>query len=219
VILAEFRPGQGTLCYDLGLERPEGLTELLNASAKEITRKSIEEKLIKLPEGIKILPASARPKDAALLQNIQQFEAIVNRLEFMARYVVIDLGCGLTALNQKLVFAFKELIVVVEPFENSIQHAQALLEDLMSLGVDKDHLCVAVNYRLRSDTPQLSVMQIQAQITVPIEVAITPAPELYLQASRKHLIASLMTQESLTAQQFNSLAAKIEARTHKTVKI
>jgi pilus assembly protein CpaE len=219
VILAEFRPGQGTLCYDLGLEHPDGLTELLNASSKEITRKSIEDKLMKLPEGIKILPASARPKDAALLQNIQQFEAIVNRMEFMARYVVVDLGCGLTALNQKLAFAFKELIVVVEPFENSIQHAQALLEDLVGLGMDKDHLFVAVNYRLRSDTPQLSVMQIQSHITVPIDVAITPAPELFLQASRKHLIASLMTQESLTAQQFNSLAAKIEARTHKTVKI
>jgi MinD-like ATPase involved in chromosome partitioning or flagellar assembly len=203
----------------LGLEKPDGLNELLNTPAKEITRKSIEEKLIKLPEGIKILAASPRPKDAALLQNIQQFETIVNRMEFMARYVLIDLGCGLTALNQRLAPTFKELIVVVEPFENSLQHAQALLEDLINLGVDKDHLAVAVNYRLRSDTPQLSVMQIQAHITVPIDVAITPAPELFLQASRKHLVASLMTQESLTAQQFNSLAAKIEARTHKPVKI
>lgn len=217
VILAEFRPGQGTLCYDLGIEKPGGLIELLNTPAKEITRKLIEENLVKLPEGIKLLAASAQPKDAALLQNIQQFEAILNRMEFMTRYVVIDLGCGLTALTQKLVKAINELIVVVEPFENSVQHSQALLDDLAGLGVDKDRLFVAINYRMRSDTPQLSVIQIQSHLKTPIDMSFTPAPEMYQQASRTHRVASLITLESLTAQQFNALAAKIESRTQKTL--
>jgi hypothetical protein len=89
-----------------------------------------------------------------------------------------------------------------------------LLDDIISLGVDKDHLFVVINYRLRSDTPQLSVTQIQSHITTPVDISFTPAPEVYQQASRRHLVGSTLTQESLTAQQFSSLAAKIEARAH-----
>ncbi|HEY3312139.1 MAG TPA: response regulator [Anaerolineales bacterium] len=220
VILAEFRPGQGTLCYDLGLEKMVGLTELLNLPANEIGRQGIDERLAKLHEGVNILAASAQPKDAALLENIPQFEAILHRLEFMARYVVVDLGCGLTKLNQKLALAFNELIVVVEPYENSLQHAQNLLNDLLELGVNQENLFVVVNYRLRSDTPQLSVKQIQSYIKTPIDVSFTPAPELHLQAARMHLLVSITSLESVTAVQFSSLAQKIESRNQaKTVKI
>ncbi len=217
VIMAEFRPGQATLSFDLGLEKTSGLSELLNTPAHEITRGQIEEKLIKRTEGIKILAASPRPIDANLLRHIEQFEVILSRLEFMARYVVVDLGSGLTSLNQKLLPAFKELVVVVEPFENSLHHSKQLLEDMIDRGVDREHLFVIANYRLRSDTPQLSVSQMQQLLPTQIEVSLTPAPELYQQASRRHVIASCMTQESLTAQQFGSLVAKIESRLIKPV--
>jgi len=85
------------------------------------------------------------------------------------------------------------------------------------LGVDKSHLYVAVNYRLRSDT-QLSVPQVQERIKFSIDVTFTPAPELLQQAARKQTMACILSQESLTTQQYNSLSAKIEARAPKTVK-
>lgn len=217
LILAEFRPGQATLFYDLGLEKTDGLTELLNSAPAEVTRKVVDEKLILHPSGVKILPSSPRPKDAILLNNIQQFEVVINRLQFMTRFLIVDLGSSLTALNQKLVTSFNELIVVVEPFEYSLVQSRALLDDLVSLGVDKSHLYVAVNYRLRSDT-QLSVPQVQERIKFSIDVTFTPAPELLQQAARKQTMACLLSQESLTTQQYNSLAAKIEARAPKLVK-
>ena len=219
VILAEFRPGQGTLLSDLGLEFSSSLTELAKMHSSEISRALIEEKLIKLHEGVKILAASAHPKDTALLQNVQQFETILNRLEYMGRYVVVDLGNSLTTLNQKLAPAFKELIVVVEPHESSLKHTQNLLDDLAELGVDKSRMFVVANYRLRSDTPQLSVTQIQTHISAPIEASFTPAPELHQQAARRHLVVSFTALDSVTAVQFNSLATKIEARAKKPVKI
>jgi len=217
LILAEFRPGQGTLFYDLGLEKTDGLKELLNCTPADITRKLVEEKLIAHPSGVKILDASSQPKDAILLNNIQQFEVILNRLQFMARFVIVDLGSSLAALNQKLVTTFNELIVVTEPFDNSLLHSRALLDDLVSLGVDKAHLYVAVNYRLRSDT-QLSVPQVQERLKFSIDVTFTPAPELLQQAARKKTMACILTQESLTTQQYNSLAAKVEARAPKPMK-
>jgi MinD-like ATPase involved in chromosome partitioning or flagellar assembly len=77
--------------------------------------------------------------------------------------------------------------------------------------VEKSHLFVAVNYRMRSET-QLSVPQVQERIKYPIDVTFTPAPELLTQAARRQSIACLLTLESLTAQQYNALAAKIETR-------
>ncbi|MEI7846391.1 MAG: response regulator [Chloroflexota bacterium] len=217
IALAEFRPGQGTLCYDLGINKPDGLNDLLNTPVGEITSDLIEEKFFRIPEGVMVLPASPRPKDAGLLKNIEHFETILNHLNTMSKYVVVDMGSSLTTLNQLLVNQINEIIVVVEPFENSLQQSQALLDDLMGLGVDRSHVFVAVNYRLRSDNPQLSVMQIQSHIKAPIEMGFTPAPELYQQASRRNLVACQITMESLTALQFTSLAEKIESHNHKPV--
>lgn len=219
VIMAEFRPGQATLGYDLGFDKTTALTELLNTPPREITRSMIDEKLIKRPEGIKILAASTRPKDAILTQNVPQFEAIMGRLEYMARYVVVDLGSGISPLTQKLLPAFKEIIVVVEPFENSLRQSKELIDDLAEMGVNKEHLYVLANYRLRSDTPQLSVTQMQLLLPVPIDGSLTPAPELYQQATRRHLIASVMIMDSLTGQQFATLAGKIETRSSKPAQV
>jgi pilus assembly protein CpaE len=219
VIMAEFRPGQATLGYDLGFDKTTALTELLNTPPREITRSMIDEKLIKRPEGIKVLAASTRPKDTVLIQNVPQFEAILGRLEYMARYVVVDLGSGISPLTQKLLPSFKEIIVVVEPFENSLRQSKELIDDLAEMGVNKEHLYVLANYRLRSDTPQLSVTQMQLLLPVPIDGSLTPAPELYQQATRRHLIASVMIMDSLTGQQFATLAGKIETRSSKPAQV
>ena len=214
VVLAEFGPGRGTLCSDLNLPRATGLVELLNTPATEITRGLVGSKILKHASGVNILPASMQPRDGILLNSVSQFEVILNRLEFMTRFVVVDLGSGLGQLNQKLVPVFNELLVVVEPFENSLQHSRALLDDLVAVGVEKSRLRVVVNYRLRSDT-QLSVPQVQERIKFSIDVTFTPAPELLQQAARLHTIACLIHEEGLTSQQYNSLAAKIEARAPK----
>jgi CheY-like chemotaxis protein/MinD-like ATPase involved in chromosome partitioning or flagellar assembly len=214
VVLAEFRPGHGTLFFDLNLAQASGLTELLNTPALEIKRSLVAGKLIKHSSGVEILPASFQPKDAVLLNNIQQFEIILNRLQFMTRYVVVDLGNGLDILNQKLASVCNELLVVVEPFESSLQHSRALLDDLINLDIDKNRLHVVVNYRIRSDT-QLSVPQVQDRIKSAIDITFTPAPELLQQAARMQTMASLVHEDGLTTQQYNLLATKIEARAPK----
>lgn len=219
VVLAEFRPGQGTLHYDLGIEKSNGLTELLHTPLDQITRDLVGEKLIRHQEGFKVLPASSRPMDAVLLQNVPQFEMILRQLKQFGTYVVVDLGCGLTSLNQKIISFLNELIIVVEPHENSLNHTQTLIDDLANLGMEKENLYVVVNYRIRSDTPLLSVVQIQTYFKAPIEVSLTPAPELYMQASRKNLVASLMSEESVTALQFSTLASKVESRAHQNIRV
>lgn len=208
VMLAEFRPGQGTLLDDLNLPKPKGLTELLSMPEKEITREVIKEKVNKHQSGLKILSASAQPGDAILAENITNFQAILTRMKFMARFVVVDLGCGLTSLNQKLLPSFDEILLVTEPFSNPCVHTRNLIDDLNKLGINNSKIRLTVNYRLRSEL-QLSVPQVQEKVKHPIEATFTPAPELLLQAIRQQNTAFLIQKESLTNQQYSGLAAKI----------
>jgi MinD-like ATPase involved in chromosome partitioning or flagellar assembly len=216
VILTEFRPGQGTLVADLSLTKPNGLTDLLKMASSEITRQEVRERLSHHVSGVEILAASPTPRDGLLATRIQQFEVILSRLTFMARYVVVDLGNGITPLIEKIGPNFSEILAVVEPFENSLLHSRALVDDLIDLGIEKSRLHLAINYRLRSES-QLSVPQVQERIKYPIEVTFTPAPELFLQAVRLQTIAVLIQQENLTTQQFTALASRIEPRAPKPI--
>lgn len=211
VILAECRSGQGTLAHDLSLSKTKGLSELLQMQPNLITRKAVKEQLLFHASGVDILVASPHPKDGILQAKVENFETILNRLRFMARFVIADLGCGLGPVNQKLISSLNEIIIVVEPFEHSLQHSRTLIDDLISLGIDKTRLHIVTNYRLRSEA-QLSVPQVQERLKYGIDVTFTPAPELLLQAVRMQTMAYLFQQESLTSQQYNNLIAKIETR-------
>jgi MinD-like ATPase involved in chromosome partitioning or flagellar assembly len=196
----------------LNLTKTTGLVELLNMpQAGQITRNEIKDRLLYHASGVDILVASPQPKDALLQSKTEHFEVLLNRLRFMAKYVIADLGCGLGPLSQKLVSAFSELIIIVEPFEHSLLQSRALIDDLAALGIDKTRVHVVVNYRLRSEA-QLSVPQVQERLKYTIDVTFTPAPELLLQAVRMQTMAFLVQQESLTNQQYSNLAAKIETR-------
>lgn len=212
VILAEFRPGQGTLAYDLNLSKTTGLVELLNLpQPAQITRKEVKERLLLHPSGVDILAASPQPRDGILQSKIEHFNELLNRLRYMAKYVIVDLGSGLGQLSQKLIPAFSELFIIAEPFDHSLQQTRALIDDLITFGVDKARIHVAVNYRIRSEA-LLSVPQVQERLKFTVDVTFTPAPELLLQAVRMQTMAYLAQQGSLTNQQYTKLAEKIETR-------
>lgn len=215
VILTDFRPGIGTWDADLSLFRSNGLANLLNTPANELTRDKLKENIIEHASGLKILASSSVPREAPLANNTQHFEVILSRLSFMTRYTVVDLGCGLTSLNQKLLPMFSEAILVAEPFENSLQHTRAMLDNLIELGIEKAKLHVVLNYRQRSES-QLSVPQAQDKIKFPVDITFTPAPELMLQAIKMKTTAVIAQPESLTRQQYLSLVSKVMGRVPKT---
>ncbi len=217
VILAEYRPGQGVFFTDLNLSEATGLSSLLSANPAEITRQRVRDALSKHASGLHVLASSPRPRDGMQVNNIQHFEVILNRMTFMTHFVVIDLGSGLNPLNQKLLPLLSEVVVVVEPFENSIKQSRALIEDMVSLGIEKTRIQAVANYRTRTDL-QLSVQQVQDRLNFPVAANFTPAPELMMQAIRVHNSAILTQTESITAQQYANFTAKIETRAPKPAK-
>ncbi len=208
VVVAELRPGMGTLGPDMGEPQPFALKDLISGKLSDMTRQNVKELLFTHPTGLQILPGSIQPKDGLLLNALPAFEALVNRLSYLGKYLILDLGAGLTPLAQKLLPACNAVVLVVEPVGNSVVHAKAMLTDLAELGVPVHKTVPVVVNRIRSDT-QLNWAQVEEQLGKPPAVAITPAPELLYLACRMKTTALAARPDSLTTQQFAKLAAAV----------
>jgi MinD-like ATPase involved in chromosome partitioning or flagellar assembly len=205
VIVAELRPGFGTLAADLGQEEDVALTDLLKAKPKSITRQTIKDKLYRHDSGLSLLLASSQPRDAALIDATAQFETLVERLGYLAPFLILDLGSGLPQLTQKLIKMCHHLVVLVEPVPNSITHAKALLKDLHDLGYYKQNITPVVVNRVRSET-QMNWTYVQERLEIPIPVMVMPSPEVIFQANRKFTTAVASQPDSSMGEQFKKLA-------------
>jgi len=211
VILAELTPGQGTLGMDLGAPNPKGLTELLQGSVVEITREKVQASLVSHNSGLKLFLASENPRDVTLTSQVPNYEAIVSRLASLARFVVLDLGTGLPTFVQKILPMCRERIVVVEGVPSTIQHTKLLIENMASLQIDPKSISVILNNRQRSES-QIAWTQVQEKLGHSIASTLTPAPELFMQATRMQTPAVMSQPTNMTSQQFLKIADAVLER-------
>ncbi|MGZ6346669.1 MAG: response regulator [Anaerolineales bacterium] len=208
VIVAELRPGMGTLGPDLGEANPGALTELLSTDLAAITREKIQDKLFPLPSGLLLLFGSVQSKDGLIENASELMEVLVNRMSYLTSYLVLDLGAGLRPLIQKLIPTCDFILVLVEPVMNSVVYSKALLSDLAELAGNPQSIYAIVVNRIRSDT-QLTMTQIEEILGHTPLIAITPAPEIIYTAARMKTTAFASSPDSLTTQQFTKLADSI----------
>jgi pilus assembly protein CpaE len=205
VIVAEMLPGQGALALDLGASNPTGLVDLLGLpKLNEITREKVREALVGDPSGLKLLLSSDRPRDMHLINQTANYELIIKQLASLARFVVLDLGVGLQPFAEKILPLCNETLIVIEGVPNTIIHAKALIDDIAALGLSRRSVQVVLNNRIRSDT-QLPSSQVQTKLGHEIASTLTPAPELFVQATRMQTPAVLCQPESLTTRQIMKL--------------
>ena len=164
--------------------------------------------------GVRLLLASPKPRDAQYLSALPNFEAITRHLVNLASFVVFDLGPSLTPLTDKLLNFLDEIIIVTEPFPQTLLQTKALLEDLAFKGIGDGRIDVVLVNRVRNGL-QLSWSQVQEQLGRSVLVNFTPAPELAFDASTKNSPMVAYQPDSLTAQQFMKLAEKVaQHRSH-----
>lgn len=205
VIVAEMLPGQGTLALDLGTAGPKGLVDLLSLSKlNEMTRDKVRESLVSHPSGLKLLLSSDRPRDMQLINQTANYEMAVKRLMGQARFTVLDLGVGLQPFAEKTIPLCNEVLIVIEGVPNTIIHAKALIDDVAALGISRKCIHVVLNNRMRSDT-QLPSSQVQTKLEHEIISTLTPAPELFVQATRMQTPAVICQPDSLTTRQILKL--------------
>lgn len=212
VIVAEMLPGQGSLALELGLNPAKGLVDLLSlGKVNELTRDKIRESLTNHGSGLKLLLASDRPRDMHLINQVSNYEALVPGLAGLARFVALDLGVGIQPFAPRVIPHCNDVLILLEGVPNTIIHTRALIEDFASLGINKRNINVVLNNRIRSDT-QLPSSQVQTKLDHEIIGTLTPAPELFVQATRMQTPAILCQPESLTARQVNKLVDFITER-------
>lgn len=208
VVLAEMAPGQGSLALELGIEEDNGLAGLLGKAPAEITRNNVAEQLVLHDAGFRVLISSDHPRDYQLINRINQYENLVARMSTLGRFIVLDLGMGLPPFVQRLLPLLNDLFVVVEGMPNTIMHTRALIKDLVELGMDKNLIAAVLNNRVRTES-QMPWEEVQEQLGHSVAATLTPAPELFAQASRLKTPAVICQPESLTAQQINKLVERI----------
>jgi len=212
VIVAEMLPGQGTLALDVGVTASPGLVDLLSLNKLgELTRERVRDALVPHPSGLKLLLASDRPRDMHLINQVANYETLVKRLAGLARFIVLDLGVGIQPFAEKILPICDEVMIVLEGVPNTIIHARALIDDISALGISKKNIRVVLNNRIRSDT-QLPSSQVQAKLEHEILSTLTPAPELFVQATRMQTPAILCQPDSLTARQITKLVDFVTER-------
>jgi len=212
VIIAELLPGQGALALEMGLAPSMGLVDLLGlAKVTELTREKIRESLTYHGSGLKLLLSSDRPRDMQLVNQIANYETLTKGLAGLARFVVLDLGVGIQPFAPKVIPHCDEVLILLEGVPNTIIHTKALIEDIVSFGINKRSINVVLNNRIRSDT-QLPSSQVQTKLDHEIIATLTPAPELFVQATRMQTPAILCPPESLTARQVHKLVDFITER-------
>jgi CheY-like chemotaxis protein len=207
VIIADLRPGQGTIGLQLGYPHPDGLNTLLMRKSADITPSDIEKELVFLPSGVKLLLSSHHPLDSKYLQRTDNLQTIVEHLSRMTRYLILDLGNSLYPFVEIILHLVEQFMIVVEPFPHTLIQTKSLIEDLSSLGINEGRMTFVMINKTPSSN-QLTINQAQEQLGHKITVGFTPVPELALQASLNHTPIFLQQPSSLTTQQFTQLAEK-----------
>jgi pilus assembly protein CpaE len=212
VILAEMLPGRGALALELGVSASKGVSELLSTTKlSEITRDGIKESLVHHGSGLQLLLASDRPRDMHLIGQNANYESLVSKLGSLGRFVVLDLGAGLQPFTQNVIAHCDEMLVVLEGNPNTIINTKALIEDLVSFGMNIRNISAVLNNRIRSDT-QLPASQVQAKLGYEIITTLTPAPELFVQSTRLQTPAILCQPDSLLTRQINKIVEYLAER-------
>lgn len=211
VIIAEFRPGFGSMGLDLGFLNPEGLCRMLEMAPENITQSMVESELFQHKSGVRLLLSSYDPAHAINITKIEHFEAIARYLAYMASHVVIDLGAGITPITDRILTHCDEILVVLEPIPNTITRTLTLVDELAKKGFGEGRINTVLYNRQRTEM-QYSLAQVQVEYRHPISIVFTAAPELAYQCSKANVPLVVQHPDNLTSQQFAKLADNIAKR-------
>jgi CheY-like chemotaxis protein len=192
VIVAEFRPGEGSMALDLGLPVGVGLKKLLEMEPSSLLEDEVESTLVGHSTGIRLLLSSYHPHEAGYRLLADEWSAIARCLPALAKFVLLDLGPGIYPTTEKVLDRCDQVILALDPSPHCVTRAKVMMEDLASRGFVGDRLHIVLINRTRMDG-LLSLDQVRERLNHPIEVAIPPVPELAFQAANQNI--PLVSQE------------------------
>lgn len=211
VILLELRPGLGIAGALLGLNKPSGLTALLQNNPEPITPALVEKEIVGHPSGLRSLLSSYEPHDFAMIQQAARIEAIARVLAAMTQNLLIDLGNGLTEISAKLLMSSDHVIILVEPMRHTVTMAKALVTDLQTLGLAQSKVDFVLVNRERSSL-QMARAKIEEILGQPVIGMITPAPELAYQSAESGVPIVVRDPNAMVSDQIRQVTDRIMSK-------
>lgn len=211
VILLELRPGVGIAGALLGINKPSGLTALMQHNPNELSTQAVEKEIVGHPSGLRAILASSEPHDYATITQTARIEAIVTSLAALTQNLIIDLGCGLTEATAKLLMSADHVIILVEPMRHTVSMAKSLMTDLETLGVAKSRIEFILVNRERSSL-QMARAKIEEMLSQPAMGMITPAPELAYQSAESGVPIVARDANAMVSDQIRQVTDRVMAK-------
>jgi CheY-like chemotaxis protein len=208
VLVADFRPGCGTMGLDLGYTIAKSSIRFLQCNPEEINPVAIEEELQEHSSEVRFLLSSPQPQDAQYACAVDNFATLAQNLTYLADYVVLDLGVSLTPANQKVIELCDQIVLVLEPVPQTVMQSKILLNYLSGQGYSGNRVLVALVNRLRAGM-QLTLGQVQDLLGQNVSAIFTAMPELAYQALIDHSPMIVRQPDGIVAKQFVALVDKI----------
>lgn len=205
VIVADLRPGDGGLSLELGFQLQDGLNQLLSKEPNQISINDVAKEILTHDSGLHLLLSSFQPADAKLSTAVDQAVVITKHLSHLARYTILDLGAALPPIVENVLDECDQLVVVVEPMQNTVIKTKALLDDLSLRVLGLGRITVVMVNRIRSEM-RMPLKEVQDKLGHSISIVFTPVPELAHQQSIQNIPMVQLQKEGLAAQQYGKLA-------------
>lgn len=211
-ILADLRPGQGTLGLSLGFTRAQGLANVLsNRPAGEITSRLIDDNTVTHNSGLKLLLSSTRPQESQLSTTPEAVSAMLRGMSSLAHYRLLDLGSGLNRLTVKLIRELNQTIILVEPNRVTLTIAREVLREIEALGVGAGRTSLVIFNRVQSSL-QIPWQEVEQTLNHEVAAIISPAPELAFQAAEAGFPLAHFQPSSIVAGQISKLVEELIKR-------
>jgi pilus assembly protein CpaE len=207
-VLADVRPGNGTTGLMLNISQSNGIAAIASKPVGDLNQRLVGQQLASHASGIRVLPAAAVPKEAALNSNVAQIEQITKVLSAMCKLLMLDLGTGITDANRRLLQLCDHFILVTDQTRVSLLQCKSLMTDMSALGLSLAKAdIVAVNRAPSSN--QLPWSTAEQMLGQRVSIVITPAVELAYQAADVGTPMVMLRPDSLSADQFRKLATDL----------
>ncbi len=214
------RRGRRVLVFDadLGLSNIDvllGLAPKYNIQHLLRGEKSLEEVLIKGPEGILILPASSGIEELTRLNEFQRLRILdeFERFNLPIDYLLIDTGAGISSNVTFFCIAAQEIIIVITPEPTSLTDAYALIKVLHTRYQEKNFR-VLVNSARGADEAIQSYRRLQMVTERFLNISLDylgyiPSDQAVRRAVRSQDAVVVRSPESPSASAFDNLAIRI----------
>lgn len=209
-IVTDFRLGQGSLGLALGLGRSAGMANLLSKATNDINVRAVENELATHSSGLKLLLSSIKPREMQINLVPDTAALILKHLRSLARNVIVDLGCGLSRQNARLVKDIDQLVIVVEPSRVPLNMGRELIKELETMGLGHGRTSVVIVNRAVSSL-QIPWQEAEQILGHEMLAIISPAAELAFQASEAGTPMVSFQPTSMFASQISKLSEQLVA--------